>query len=186
MNRRFATASIIVMVLTIARAQAAAAQEPGQEAHEFNAPLDFVIQNPCSGEVVAIEGNADLLLQVTASNSTLLLKTHTAITGKGIAVADPMDGPTVDDAIRYTFGDEFDDEIHIMGDTVILTTTRSIHLTSAGRTDNFALKFLIHTNVDANGAFPAISKVTCECRGSSFPEPEEVECVLPPPVPPAQ
>lgn len=175
---RIATASILATAFIAAGAQPVAAQ--GQEAHEFNAPLTFVVQNPCSAEAVAIEGNADLLFQNTTNDSQVFTKIHTAITGKGLTVVDPTE-PTTEPEIRYTFGDEFNDELHLMGDDVVATSTRTIHLTSAGRTDNFALKFLVHINITEGIPSPAITKLSCECRGSSDPAPEEVDdCIISP------
>ena len=182
MNRRLVAASTMFAAVTCCTAQLAAAQETNPEVHEFNAPLDVVLENPCSGELVAIDGNADILLQVTQTASGgLITKVHTGIIGKGIAVMDPAEIPSPDAEVRYTFGDEFDSESQTMGDQVILTNTRSIHLTSAGRTDNFALKFLQHIVINNAEPSPPAFRLTCECRGSFAPEPpQEVECVLPP------
>ena len=176
MNGRFAAASMVVTALSLAGASPSAAQ--GQEAHAFNAPLVFTVTNPCTAEPVALEGNVDLLVQITTPHEDdFIFKTHLATTGRGFGTVT---------GVNYAFGSEFDQETHMLTrpDNLTNTQKQAVHLASAGRDDNFILLLLIHTTFNGNGAGAEVANITCKCAGAGGAAPgPEVSCVAPTPDP---
>ena len=125
--------------------------------HEINTPFAVTVTNPCTGELVAIDGTLDTIVQVTPDASGgFHNKIHTASKGKGAALVS---------LTRYVYSEELNSELSAAGAT---TTTQTINhfLSSAGATDNFFLKVTFHMTVNGMGVPTAnVDHFETGCRG---------------------
>jgi len=125
--------------------------------HEINTPFSTALVNPCTGEVVAIEGTLDTTVAVTPDESGgFHSKIHTASKGSGVAAVS---------STRYVYSEEFDSEFTSAGATT-QTQTLNHFLTSASATDNFFLKTTFHVTVNGTEVPTAfVDNFETGCRG---------------------
>jgi hypothetical protein len=125
--------------------------------HEINTPFATTVENPCTGELVAIDGTLDTIIQITPDASGgFHNKIHTASKGKGVAILSRT---------AYVYSEELDSELTSAGATT-QTQTLNHFLTSVGSTDNFFFKMTFHVTVNGTGVPTAfVDNFDTGCRG---------------------
>jgi hypothetical protein len=125
--------------------------------HEINTPFALTVTNPCTGELVAIEGTLDTIMQTTPDASGgVHHKIHFGSKGTGTVLLS---------STRYVFSEELNAQLSAGGGTT-LTQTINHFLTSAGATDNFFLKMTFHFTINGMGVPTAsVDHFETGCRG---------------------
>jgi len=151
-NRRMVLASVAALAIAMPRIAIGETT-----AHELNTPFVTTMENPCTGEVVVIDGNLDIIVHSTPDTSGgFHNKIHMASKGTGVAAGS---------FTQYVFSEEFDSELTSAGATT-QTQTLNHFLTSAGASDNSFFKMTLHFTLNGTGV-PTVDVGNIEggCRG---------------------
>jgi hypothetical protein len=136
---------------------------PAHRAVSFNEQFTFdvsplpPIQNPCTGELVDLDGNIHVVVHGVVNKNKISLSLHgnfQQLSGTGATGTRYAGGGASNAHVNESFNGAFN--AHLVSSTV---------LTTSGRDNNIFVKARFHVTVNANGDVTAeMLDVTAECK----------------------
>jgi len=123
-------------------------------------PVAFEIENPCTGEVVFIEGTLHSVFHITRdADGGFHIKGHNNFQAQGVSPSGAKYVVHESANRQLNFRDESADNF------TFLVTLEAIRQGSATPEDDFKVKALIHITANANGELTAeVVKIRGECK----------------------
>lgn len=153
LRARAARAGFAVLALAVFGA-AAARQTYAQTQSVTLQFSDPAYVNPCTGEVLSINGTTTITTETTVgTDGRLHFVYHVVTKGEGVVVQSPSTPSTV--GTKYIYSDMHENEINGLTPPFEITDVYDTRVIGPGPNNNFLFHFNVHITVDANGTLSA-------------------------------
>ena len=139
----------------------------------FRTPFTMEVTNPCTGDMVLIEGEMNEVLHTTINNNSTHTRFHTEMHGVGTTettasasgikylLASTRANPGTD----YTFNSNLNGGSNSGPPPENFSDPFDVRIISHGGSPNFKMHFVLHTNVSASGQTSCVVHSSDTCSG---------------------
>jgi hypothetical protein len=142
----------------------------------FREPFSMPVTNPCTGETVQIEGEMHEVTHITTNNNSTHTRFHMEMHGTGTTVPSPTASANgfkylfastrANQGTDYTFSTNTNGGLNSGPPPENFSDPMDVRIISHGRSPNFLMHFVLHTNVTPGGQTSCIVHTSTECSGN--------------------